>query len=88
MKQGRYTIYQLTLAQTVQYLTFSNRIAFERAKLYHKPPESHTIDDNVNPQINAIFLLSTPYNKCHLADGVVFIENIPVTVTVGEIYEN
>ena len=27
-------------------------------------------------------------NKRHLAEGVAFIENIPITVTVGEIHEN
>ena len=53
----------LSLAQTVQYLTFSNRIALERVKLYHKPPESHTTYDKVNPLINVLFLLSAIYNK-------------------------
>ena len=33
----------LSLEQTVQYLTFLNRIALKWAKLYHKPPKSHTI---------------------------------------------
>ena len=46
-----------------QYLTFSNRIALERAKLYHKPPESHTIYDKVNPPINVLFLFSALNNK-------------------------
>ena len=27
-------------------------------------------------------------NKLHLAEGVAFFENVPVTVAVGEIYEN
>ena len=80
----------------------------ERAKLYHKLAESHTIYDNVNPQINVLFVLGARYskrlifffnfinpsfqtptsNKRHLAEGVAFIENIPITVTVGEIREN
>ena len=91
----------LSIAQTVQYLTFSNRIALQRAKLYHKPPESHTIYDKVNPLINVLFLLSAicnkrlilslkfyepPSNKCHLTVGVAFIKNIPVTVTFGVKY--
>ena len=53
----------ISLAQTVQYLTFSNRIAPERVKLYHKPSESHPIYDKVNLPINALFLLSALYNK-------------------------
>ena len=55
--------HRLSLAQTVKSLTFSNRIALERVKLYDKPPESHTIYDKVNPAINALFLLSGPYNE-------------------------
>ena len=54
---------RLSLAQTVQYLLFLNRIALERAKLYHKPPESYTTRDKVNPATNVLFLLSAPYNK-------------------------
>ena len=60
----------------------------ERAKLYHKPPESHTIHDKVNPSVNVLFLLSALYNKRHLKEGVAIIKNIPVTVTVGETHEN
>ena len=70
MKLERYIILQkvtlacdLSLAQTVQCLTFSNMIALERAKLYHKPPESDTIYDKVNSPINVLFLLSALYNK-------------------------
>ena len=70
MKLERYIILQkvtlacdLSLAQTVQCLTFSNMIALERAKLYHKPPESHIIYDKLNPPINVFYLLSALYNK-------------------------
>ena len=75
MKRGRYiilqqvtcnnwlVIYHYVKRQTTQYLTFSNRIALERAKLYHKPPESHITYDKVNPPINALFLLNALYNK-------------------------
>ena len=59
----QYLACHLSLAQMVQYLTFSNRIALERVRFYHKSPESHTIYDNVNSQINVLFLLSSPYNK-------------------------
>ena len=45
----------LSLEQTVQYLTFLNRIALKWAKLYHKPPKSHTIYDKVSPPINVFF---------------------------------
>ena len=55
--------FNLSLAQMVQYLTFSNRIVLEWAKLYYKPPESHTICDKVNSPINALFLLSALNNK-------------------------
>ena len=85
----------------VQHLTFSNRIALQRAKLYNKPPESHTIYVKVNPPINVLFLLSVlckirlilsekfygpPSDKCHLTVGVAFIKNIPVTVIFGVKY--
>ena len=47
----------------LQYLTFSNRIALERVKLYHKPPESHIIYEKVNPLITVPFISSALYNK-------------------------
>ena len=53
----------LSLAQTLQYLTFLDRISLEQAKLYQKPPESYTIYDKVNPPINVLFLLSGLYNE-------------------------
>ena len=37
----------LSLAQMVQYLTLSNRIALQRGTMNHKPPESHTIYEKV-----------------------------------------
>ena len=46
----------LSLAQTVEYLTFSNMIALERAKFYHKPPESRTTYDQESLPINVSFL--------------------------------
>ena len=59
----QYLACHLSLAQLVQYLTFSNRIALERAKFYHNPPENHTIYDNVNSPINTLFFISAPHNK-------------------------
>ena len=59
----QYLACHLSLAQMVQYLTSSNRIALEREKFYHKSPKSHTIYHNVTSQINVLFLLSAPYNK-------------------------
>ena len=59
----QYLAYHSSLAQMVQYLTFWNRILLERVKFYHKSPESHTIHDNANSQINVLFLLGAPYNK-------------------------
>ena len=50
-------------SEYLEYLPFSNRIALERVKLYHKPPEGHTIYDKVNPPINFFFLLSALNNK-------------------------
>ena len=85
----------------VQHLTFSNRTALQRAKLYHNPHESHTIYDKVNPPINVLFLLSVLYklrlilslkfygplsDKCYLTLVVAFIKNIPVTVIFGVKY--
>ena len=59
----QYLACHLSLTQMVQDLTFLNRIALERAKFYHKSPESHTIYDSVNFQVNVLFLLSAHYNK-------------------------
>ena len=81
---------------------FLNRIALERAKFYHKLPESYIYMTKrssnkrtlsfkwpLKQTPNIILKIhNPPLFKHHLAKGVAFIENISVTVTVGEIHEN
>ena len=54
----QYLACHLSLAQMVQYLTFSNKTDLEWAKFYHKPPESYIIYGNVKQVFLKILQIS------------------------------